>query len=154
MPTAKPRITITLDQHSHEVLSRLSVLSGDSMSQIVTGFVDLAVPSLVRVVAIMERAKAAPEEARAGLAAAIERADRDLIPRLVEAAGQGDMFLAQMQADLSAPRAERRQAPARGAGGLPASGGKRKGSTPVPVTRGSGAPKRAQPGGVKGGRRG
>ena len=124
MPTAKPRITVTLEPHSHEVLSRLSAASGDSMSQIVSGFVEMAIPSLERVVAIMERAKAAPEEFRAGLRASIDRADRTLVPALEQAIGQADMFLAGAVASAASAVSE-------------------GGSTPVPVTRGSGRPKRA-----------
>lgn len=63
------------------------------MSKIVASFVDLAVPSLERVVLLMERAKTAPEEVRAGLSAALDRADRDLIPSLMEGIDQADLFL-------------------------------------------------------------
>jgi hypothetical protein len=145
MPTKKPRITITLDQRSHEVLSRLSAASGDSMSEIVAGFVDMAIPSLERVVIVLERAKAAPEEARAGIAAAIERADRTLMPVLQSAVDQHDLFLFEAMARTTpsaAPDAER-----------PAKAGRRRsgaGSTPVPVTRGSGGPRKARKG-VRGG---
>lgn len=102
------------------------------MSEIVSGFVDLAVPSLERVVSVLERAKAAPAEARVGLAAAIERAERDVMPSMQAALGQLDMFLADATAvvtrtDLGRPS----PVPRKGSGG---------GATPVPVTRGSGAP--------------
>lgn len=163
MPTTKPRITITLDPRSHEVLTRLSAASGDSMSQIVASFVDLALPSLERVVAVLERAKTAPAEARAGLAAAIERAERNLMPLMQEALGQQDMFLADIgaavpDADAQRPQLER---PRRKASGHPlppakvqayadTNGVPPRGSTPVPVTRGSGGPRKARKG-VQGG---
>jgi hypothetical protein len=137
MSTTKPRITVTLEPHAHEVLSRLSAASGDSMSQIVAGFVDLAVPSLERVVVVLERAKAAPEEVRAGLSAAIERADRQLMPTLVNALDQTDLFLSDaVRATAPVPAAPASQ-------GHPATRrrGVVKGSTPGPVTRGSGRPK-------------
>src|SRR6187401_2736336 len=88
MPTAKPRITITLEARSHEVLTRLSVASGSSMSQIVAGFVDLALPSLERLVVVLEQARAAPKEVRTGLVATFERAERDLLPTLMAALDQ------------------------------------------------------------------
>ena len=100
MSTLKPRITVTLEPRSYEVISRLSAASGDSMSKIVASFVDLAVPSLERVVLLLERAKTAPEEVRAGLTAAMERADRDLIPLLMDGISQADMFLADAQGRL------------------------------------------------------
>ena len=112
MPTAKPRITVTLDERAHEVLSRLSVASGDSMSQIVAGFVDLAVPSLERVVVVLERAKSAPKEARDGLAAAIDRAERQLLPALVNSQDQVDLFLADSMQGLRVLPEERLRPPA------------------------------------------
>lgn len=118
MSTTKPRITITLEEHQHEVLRRLAAASGDSMSQIVAGFVDLAVPSLERVVLVMERANAAPQEVRTGLADAISRAEQELMPGIVAGLDQADLFLAEV-AKAAAP----------------------KDSTPVPVTRGSGGGK-------------
>lgn len=161
MPTTRPRITITLDQRSHEVLTRLSAASGDSMSEIVAGFVDLAVPSLERVVAVLERAKAAPAEARAGLAAAIERAERDVIPGLQQAVGQWDLFLSEAAAGGTAADAQRPPPGRRKAPGHPlppakvqayadTNGVPPRGSTPVPVTRGSGGPRKARKG-VQGG---
>lgn len=138
MPTTRPRITMTLTTHSHEVLSRLSAASGDSMSQIVAGFVDLAVPSLERVCVVLERARVAPEEVRDGLRASIERAERDLIPGVVAALGQGDLFMARLAAEME-PQPSRLRPAQRGASSSVA--GKKRVPTPVPVTRGSGGGK-------------
>lgn len=96
MPTSKPRITITLEPHAHEVLSRLSSASRQSMASIVTEILDTAIPSLERVVVVLERAATATEEVRAGVAAAVERAERELMPELLAAAGQSDLFLADL----------------------------------------------------------
>ncbi len=138
MPTTKPRITVTLERHAHEVLARLSAASGDSMSEIVAGFVDLAVPSLERVVVILERAKAAPEEVRSGLSAAIDRADRVLMPAIQSALDQADLFISDATlATVREPDAQAAPPPARPAPGG-AKAGALEGSTPVPVTRGSG----------------
>lgn len=142
MPTAKPRITITLEKHSHEVLSRLSAASGDSMSQIVASFVDLALPSLERVVVVLEQARAAPEKVRAGLVAAVERAERDMLPAMVEALDQSDLFLS----DLTKATAKGRGAPAAQRAARPdplrvALEAAVASSTPVPVTRGLGGGK-------------
>lgn len=137
MPTAKPRITITLEKHSHEVLTRLSAASGDSMSQIVASFVDLALPSLERVVVVLEQARAAPEKVRAGLVAAVERAERDMLPAMVEALDQSDLFLSELStaSGRGVPAAQRSARPDPLRAALE---GARAASTPVPVTRGSG----------------
>jgi len=125
------------------------------MSQIVAGFVEIALPSLERLVVVLERAKAAPKEVHSGLAAALERADRVLMPQLLASIDQADLFLADMHLATLA-------APGPGAPAAPAPDGARRqvlgGSTPVPVTRGSGGGKtltRAPSnGGKKGVRRG
>lgn len=96
MPTVKPRITITLEPHPHEVLSRLSAASRQSMASIVTEILDTAIPSLERVVVVLERAATASQEVRDGVAAAVERAERELMPSLLAAAGQSDLFLADL----------------------------------------------------------
>lgn len=133
--TKKPRITVTLEPLHHEVLSRLARASGESMSQIVAQFVEMAIPSLERVVVVLERASTATEEVRTGLRSAFERADDHVMPQLLEAVKQGEMFLAEAERlaaprpDMPAQRAGRARVPLKVSG---------KGSTPVPVTRGSG----------------
>ena len=97
MPTAKPRITLTLEPHAYEVLSRLAAANRQPMASIVTEILDAAIPSMERVVAIVERASTASEEVRAGVVAAVERAERELMPALVAAVGQNDLFLAELQ---------------------------------------------------------
>lgn len=115
MPTLKPRISITLEPHTHEVLQRLSGATGQSMASFVASLVEVASPSLVRLAVVMERAAAAPAEVRAGLLAAVERAERDALPSMVKALDQGDMFLADLEAstagvsaDAQRPKSRRR----------------------------------------------
>jgi len=128
MPTVKPRITLTLEEHPYEVLSRLSRASGVSMAAHVSALIDAALPPMERMVVVLERANAAPEEVRAGLVAAVERAERELMPQIQDALDQGDMFLANVEAatvPVEAPRAKR-GVPRRAVGA----------SNPRPVTRG------------------
>lgn len=133
MSTTRPRITITLQPHSHRVLSRLSELSGDSMSEIVCGFVDLALPSLERVVVLMQRAKEAPESVKAGVASAIERAESVMLPQLQLVLAQNDLFIGDIERAVGpAPAAHASRAQRAAA------------QTPGLVTRGSGSPKRAK----------
>ena len=142
MPTTKPRITVTLEPHTYDVLSRLSAVGGESMSALVAQFVDVSVPSLERMVVVLERAKSAPQEARAGLLAAVERAERTLLPALMQAQDMGDLFIADldhgsMRGATPAP-AQRERAAA------PASAPKVE--DPRLVTRGSGSPRKGRKG--------
>jgi hypothetical protein len=105
------------------------------MSQIVAGFVDLAVPSLERVLVVLERARDAPKEVRAGLAASFERAERDVMPGLMASLDQAEMFLQDVERE-SGPAARTAQR-----GVQPAPKGGKRGADPRPVTRGSGGGK-------------
>jgi hypothetical protein len=132
MSTTKPRITVTLEPRVYEVLSRLSAVGGDSMSSLVAQFVTVSLPSLERLVVVLERAAAAPQEARAGLAAAVERAERTLLPALMQAQDMGDLFLSDISE--ASTRVEVPAPAQRGRAVTPAS----KPKDPRLVTRGSG----------------
>lgn len=78
MPTRKPRLTITLDPRLHETISRMSKVSGDSMSEIINSFLMAMHEPLMRTVAVLEAAKDAPESVRKGLHDTAEKLERDL----------------------------------------------------------------------------
>jgi hypothetical protein len=61
MPTIKPRITITLTDHAHAVLSKLAKAQNVSMSSIVVDLVDTTLPVLERLCAVLENAAHAPQ---------------------------------------------------------------------------------------------
>jgi hypothetical protein len=145
MSTTKPRITITLEPQVYEVLRRLSAASGDSMSAIVTNFLDVAVPPMERMVVIMEQAKAIPDEAKESLRGAILRAEAQVLPAAAAVIDQADLFLADA---LSIAR----EAVPRGAATHRAERSPEALTTPVPVTRGSGRPIRRKSISEKGGR--
>jgi len=147
MSTKKPRITITLEPTTYETLSRLSVAGGESMSEIVTGFLAVCVPSMERMVLVMERAKTAPEEAKAGLKAAIDKVERAVLPGMVKDLEQGDLFLRDVVEAAISASAE--------SGGAQRARALRSGSsTPVLVTRGSGRAEASPRVPAKGGKRG
>jgi hypothetical protein len=62
MPTAKPRITITLTDEQHAILSSLSSLQKVSMSSIVVDLLDTTLPVLQRLAGILSNAANAPQE--------------------------------------------------------------------------------------------
>ena len=147
MATTKPRITITLQPHSYDVVRRLAAAGGETMSKIVGDMLDVAIPSLERVVVVLEQAAGMSQEARAGMRASFERAEADIVPGLANLMLQRDAFIDDMVgalqpngdaekrpmgADEGAPEATARTAPAA------AKSAEKQGSTPVPVTRGSG----------------
>ena len=136
MPTERPRITITLEPHAYEVVRRLSAASGESMSRVVTQFLDVAVAPMERMVVVLEQAKAMPKETTEAVRASILRAEAKLLPQVMASVvEQNDLFLAEWakpEAGAERPRPQ----------GAPTA---RKGtSAPVAVTRGSGPRKAAK----------
>lgn len=57
MPTSKPRITITLTDHQHALLRRISDAGGQSMSGIVSEFMVVAQPTLERMATAFQQLK-------------------------------------------------------------------------------------------------
>jgi len=80
MPTAKPRITITLTEQQHHVLQSLSDLQGESMSGIVVDLLETALPVLERVGAILQAAKDAPASAKQKLRESLDMAEAGMLP--------------------------------------------------------------------------
>lgn len=80
MPTAKPRITITLSEHQHHVLYKLSELQGESMSAIVVDLLDTALPVLERVGSVLQAAKDAPASAKERLRESLDIAEAGMLP--------------------------------------------------------------------------
>lgn len=79
MPTAKPRITITLSEHAHAVLSSLAVAQKVSMSSIVVDLVDTTLPVLERLVQVLQNAAEAPQSVLDELRRSMAFAESDLV---------------------------------------------------------------------------
>jgi len=114
MPTLKPRTTVTLEPSTHAVIERLSVLQGRSRGAVIADLLDSVAPAMTRTVALLEAAAAAPQQVKDGLRSVVEGIHADL----VSASGASTTQLDDLFATLS--------------------GVVNAGSTPVPVTRGSG----------------
>ncbi|WP_287815312.1 hypothetical protein [Pseudomonas sp.] len=93
MPTIKPRVAVTLEPHTHEVIERLAQLQGRTRGSVIADLLESVAPALTRTVALLEAAAAAPDDIKRGLRTVVEQVHGDL----VEAAGasivQLDMLL-------------------------------------------------------------
>lgn len=114
MPTVKPRTTVTLDPSTHHVIDRLAVLQGRSRGAVISDLLDSVAPAMTRTVALLEAAAAAPQQVKDGLRSVVEGIHSDLVSAAGGATAQMD--------DLFEALSDRQH----------------EGSTPVPVTRGSG----------------
>ena len=73
MPTAKPRLNLTLPQHRYDLLKRLADIQGVSMSSVVTDVMEEVYPVLERVCVVLEAALLAKKTSKEGLRVASAR---------------------------------------------------------------------------------
>lgn len=92
MPTAKPRIAVTLEQSTFEVIARMAALQGVSRGSIVADLLDSVAPVLTRTVALLEAAAIAPKQVQDGLREVAQSAHDDLLVIAGDAAKQFDML--------------------------------------------------------------
>jgi predicted DNA-binding protein len=121
MPTAKPRIMVTLDKHQHQVLASICASTGQSMSSILREFVDQGMPVLERMAVTFQKLRSIRDAEHQRLSESLEAAQAAIEPIAQEAVGQFDLFLAKV--DRAAGRA-----------GLPRSGSPASGSPMTPPT--------------------
>lgn len=145
MATLKPRITITLTEHRHELLRRLAALRGVSMSAVVVELIETVSESLERVCVLMAAAESAPGQMQSGLKRTIQQQERRISRLMQEANAQGDMLLAMVEADFEGRSGEGASAPQRSVArpGAIAPGSDRrrvKASDPRPVITGVRSP--------------
>jgi len=105
MPTALPRLTITIQPHRHDLLKRLAALQGSSMAGVITETMELVYPVLERVCIVLEAAQRAQETRKDGLRAAVAKAEQELAPTLYEAISQFDLFMDEIGDQVGADRA-------------------------------------------------
>lgn len=151
MPTAKPRIAITLEPEQHAVLARLAALQRRPMSRVVAELVAEFTPILARVVGTMEAAVHAQESVKANIRRAVDEAEATILPHAEAVLAQYERFegdLRQLALQIEDTRGPRPSRARRGwAGGL---------SGPRPVITGATKPQRkgkqASAGSRKGGK--
>ncbi|GAI87794.1 unnamed protein product, partial [marine sediment metagenome] len=74
MPTLNPRITVTLPPATAAQLRRMSELTGNSQSQMVSELLEQSSDVFDRMICVLEAAEAAQQSAREETAAKLERA--------------------------------------------------------------------------------
>ncbi len=84
------------------------------MSSIVADILNVTTPSLERVASTLEAARDAPQAVRDGLLAAIERAEREVVPGLQSSIAAMEQGLKSLEAAVETPTRRRRSRPASG----------------------------------------
>ena len=126
MPTAKPRVNVTLSVEDYELLSKLATQQKRSRADMLRDLFQTIRPVLERVAVVTEAALRAQATARQGLVQSAEKAEAELLPMVQQALGQFDLFIADVQAQADGRKP---QTSAVGAVAAPP-------ATPVPVITG------------------
>jgi hypothetical protein len=82
MPTSNPRITVTLSPATHAQLRRLSELTGNSQSALVSELLEMSAPVFERTIRILEAAQEAKEEMRGAVASDMAKAQERIEAQL------------------------------------------------------------------------
>jgi hypothetical protein len=134
MPTLKPRVQVTLEPSTHEVIERFASLQGRTRGSVIAEMLDSIAPSLARTVALLEAAAEAPNDVKRGLRAAVEGIQSELVGVAGDASSQLDFLMSELSGKGADPHVVTRGS---GSGGTRGSGRQKEGSKPV-ATRVSG----------------
>ncbi|GAA1693727.1 hypothetical protein GCM10009808_08560 [Microbacterium sediminicola] len=80
MPTDKPRLNVTFDPYTYALISRMHELDGTPKARIVTEIVEAARPYLEAIIKAAEEFQSANEESKAAMLAAVEAAEKNMMP--------------------------------------------------------------------------
>lgn len=124
MPSTNPRIQVRVKPHQYAIIKRLAAINGTSQGAVLAGLFEAVEPMMERAVVLAEAARALPEEARATLRDAAEKAERASLPHVHAVTRQWDLLVGDVA------RAEREAAAAPEDGGPRPAGGTGRGRRP------------------------
>ena len=114
MSTNKPRITVTLEPRTYELLKSISDSGGQSMSSFVGELLQQNSPVLEKMAIAFQKIKASSDARKAQMAEAFDQIQNDLEPLLQSAIGQFDMFLGAVTDAATGPASPPTRGPTRG----------------------------------------
>lgn len=77
MPTALPRLAVTLTAEQRDVIAKVAAYNETSQSKVIAELVDAALPVLTRMLAAIETVKLLDAEKRSAIVATLADAQRD-----------------------------------------------------------------------------
>ena len=130
MPTSNPRITITLPPATHAQLRRLSELTDQSQSSLVSEILEASAPVFERTIRVLEAANDARAEMKGRMASDLATAQAKLEKQLGLQLDTFDEFTGHLLDEVEAVRRRARRGSAIGRADAPAAG-KTGGATPL-----------------------
>ena len=92
MATQKPRITVTLEPHVYEVLTRMAQLQGGSRAGIISDLLVSVAPVFERTCYVLQMANSATTGLNDDIRASMERSEAKIQVMMDDAMGQLDIF--------------------------------------------------------------
>lgn len=93
MPTAKPRVQVTLSQPAYDTITRVAKARGVSRSEVLAELAEAARPALDRVAELIEVSKAAPKEVLQRFASAVAGSESQAENMFASSLGQLDLLI-------------------------------------------------------------
>ena len=97
MATTKPRITITLEQRQYDVIKSISDSTGQAMSGVITELLESSMPVFERMAVTFQMLSKAKDLQRSNMLKTQEEVQAAFEPLMMEAMGQFDMFMGQLE---------------------------------------------------------
>lgn len=97
MATTKPRITITLEQRQYDVIKSISDSTGQAMSGVITELLESSMPVFERMAVTFQMLAKAKDLQRSNMLKTQEEVQAAFEPLMMEAMGQFDMFMGQLE---------------------------------------------------------
>ena len=151
MPSKNPRLSVVLSPAVAATLAAISQETGDSASSLVRGLLEQAAPALERMLELVRAAKAAKGQIGAGVSGSLERVVGDLQDAMAVADARQKRVIEDLVSQAEAVQGRRRRSGHADTRSVSRAGAAPGRSTPVPVTRGSGTPRKGKSQGEGGG---
>ena len=143
MPSKNPRLSVVLTPSLAAVVGALAEETEESASSLVRGLLEQSEPALRRMLELVRAAKAAKGQIGAGVASNLDRVIEDLHDALAVMDARTGRVIADLVDQAQEVKGRRR--PTVGMRAQPAPARRSApASTPVPVTRGSGTPRKGK----------
>ncbi len=97
MPTAKPRVQVTLEPETHEVIERFARLQNRTRGAVIAELLDEIAPAIGRTISLLEAAQEAPNQVKAGLRAVADGLQQELVNASGEANRQFQLLMHKLE---------------------------------------------------------
>lgn len=93
MPTVKPRVQVTLEPETHEVIERFARLQSRTRGAVISELLNEIAPAIGRTISLLEAAQEAPNQVKAGLRAVAEGLQNEMVIASGEANRQFQLLM-------------------------------------------------------------